>query len=350
MLKLSDFDYSLPADLVAQYPSKKRGEERLLVLDRKKNSFEEKTFKDIIGYFKKGDLLVLNDTKVIPARIFGKRKTGGKVEIFIVDTTKSPVEALVRPSGRIKEGEEIIVGRGRKAKILERTRIGRLVEFDSPVDEILKECGHVPLPPYISRPDEPSDRERYQTVYAKNRGATASPTAGLHFTGELIEALKRKGVGIAYITLHVSYGTFASVREERVEEHKMHSEFYHIAKENVIVINEARNRKAKIYVCGTTSLRTLETCADDFVNFIPQAYSYGGIQFKGFEGFTDLFIYPGYRFRMVDALITNFHLPKSTLLLLTSAFAGKKLLERAYDYAAGEEFRFFSYGDAMLIL
>lgn len=350
MLKLSDFDYDLPKKLIAQYPSKTRGDERLLVINRNKKSFEEKKFGDIVDYFKKEDLLVLNNTKVIPARIFGKRKTGGKVEIFIIDKTKSPTEALVRPSGRIPEGEKVTLESGDEAKIMGRSGIGRFVEFTRPVDDILKDCGHVPLPPYISRSDEPHDRERYQTVYAFREGATASPTAGLHFTADIIESLKKIGVKIAYITLHVSYGTFAPVKEEAVEKHKMHSEFFHISKENATVINEARNRNTDIFACGTTSLRALETCRDDFDNFISQGYNYGGTKFKGFEGFTSLFIYPGYKFRMVKKLITNFHLPKSTLLLLTSAFAGKDLLFEAYDYAIKRNFRFFSYGDAMLIL
>ena len=350
MMKLSDFDYNLPKDLIAQYPAKKRGEDRLLVVNREKKSLEEKTFLDIVDYFKKGDLLVLNDTKVIPARIFAKRKTGGKVEIFIIDKTKVPCEALVRPSGRIKVGESVFIDDKYEAKILEQTEIGRLVEFNKPLDEILKAHGHVPLPPYISREDEVNDIERYQTIYAKNEGATASPTAGLHFTESLLTKLREKGVSIAYVTLHVSYGTFAPVKTEEVKKHKMHSEFYHISRENVTVINEARNRKARIFVCGTTSLRVLEACKEDFENFIPQAYSYGGTQFKGFEGFTNLFIYPGYKFKMTSALITNFHLPKSTLLLLTSALAGKDLLFKAYDYAKKNKFKFFSYGDGMLII
>ena len=349
-MKLTEFNYTLPKELIAQHPAEERGDDRLLFVDRAKNSFEEKKFANIIDYFKKGDLLVLNDTKVIPARLFGKRKTGGKVEIFIVDKTKSPTEALVRPSGKIKEGEKVFFDSGEEATVLGRTEIGRLVEFSKPIDEILEKCGHVPLPPYISRPDEPSDKERYQTVYAKSPGATASPTAGLHFTDDSIAKLKEKGVLIAHITLHVSYGTFAPVKEENVEEHKMHSEFYYISKDNVVAINEARNKRSRIFACGTTALRALEQCAEDFENFIPQAYNYGGTRFLGFEGFTSLYVYPGYKFRMVSALITNFHLPKSTLLLLTSAFAGKDLLFKAYEYAVTNKFHFFSYGDAMLII
>jgi len=338
MLRLSEFDYSLPKELIAQYPSQNRGEDRLLVLRKSDGSMEEKAFSDILEYFEKGDLLVLNDTKVIPARLFGKRKTGGKVELFMLDKTKNPAPALVRPSGRIKEGESIFLDSGDEAKILGRSNIGRLVEFSKPVDEILKECGHVPLPPYISREDNFNDRERYQTVYASADGATASPTAGLHFTKELIDKVRKKGVEIAHITLHVSYGTFAPVKEEAVENHKMHSESFRISKENVKMINEAKKRKARIFACGTTSLRALEACADKFKKQ------------EELVGLTDLFVYPGYRFKMVDVLITNFHLPKSTLLLLTSAFCDKESIFKAYEYAIREKFKFFSYGDAMLII
>ena len=337
-MKLSDFNYNLPKELIAQYPSDRRGEDRLLFVDRKKNIFEEKVFEDIIDYFKEGDLLVLNNTKVIPSRIFGKRKTGGKVEIFILDKKKTPHEALVRPSGRIKEGEEVTLESGDEAKILGKGEIGRLVEFKKPVDEILKKCGHTPLPPYISREDEPNDRKRYQTIYAEKEGATASPTAGLHFTKSIISKLKEKGVRFAFVTLHVSYGTFAPVKVEEVEHHKMHREFFSISKENAAIINEARKTKRRIFACGTTSLRVLEACGDSEVPT------------SGLESSTDLYIYPGYKFKSVDALITNFHLPKSTLLLLASAFSGRKLLFKAYDYAVKNKFKFFSYGDSMLIL
>jgi len=349
-MRLSEFDYKLPKDLIAQYPSRERGDDRLLALNRGKKEFREKRFKDIIKYFKDGDLLVLNDTKVIPARLFGKRKTGGKVEIFIIDKTKRPVEALIRPSRRLKEGERVILESGDEATICEKTELGRLVEFNDPVDNVLRRTGHVPLPPYIGRKDEPEDSRRYQTIFAKNPGATASPTAGLHFTPEIINELTDKGVEIAYVTLHVNYGTFAPVKTNEIERHRMHSEYYRISKEDVAAINEARNKKRRIIACGTTTVRALESCADDIINYIPQGFCYGGEQFNGFEGFSSLFIYPGYKFRIINALITNFHLPKSTLLLLTSAFCGKKLLFDAYDYAIKNKFKFFSYGDAMLII
>jgi S-adenosylmethionine:tRNA ribosyltransferase-isomerase len=331
----------LPKGLIAQYPSQERGDDRLIVVNRPKGSFEERHFADIVDYLREGDALVLNDTKVIPARLFGKRKTGARVEIFVLDKAKHPPAALVRPSGRIKEGESILLDSGGEARVLERARVGRFVEFDEPVDRVLEKCGHVPLPPYISRIDEPSDKKRYQTVYASREGATASPTAGLHFTEDTISALRGKGVRIAYVTLHVSYGTFAPVKSETVEGHKMHSEYYHVSDDAAAIIrsacdSRARKTRARIFACGTTSLRVLEACAANFNS--------------GMEGHTDLFIYPGYKFKTVDALITNFHLPKSTLLLLTSAFCGKELLFKAYDYAIKNRFRFFSYGDAMLII
>ena len=334
-MKLSDFDYTLPKDLIAQYPSERRGDDRFLVCDRGNRSFEERRFSCIADYFDKGDLLVLNDTKVMPARLFGKRETGGKAEIFILDKKARPIEALVRPSGRIKKGETITLESGNKVRIGERMGYKRVVDFDDSPDKIMDLCGHVPLPPYISRKDEASDRRRYQTVFAKNEGATASPTAGLHFTEETIGRLKEKGVEITFVTLHVSYGTFAPVKVDTVESHKMHSEYYFVSERSRKDIKDAIERKAKIFACGTTSLRVLE--------------SYANSSFKNTEGFTDLFIYPGYKFSIVNALITNFHLPKSTLILLTAAFAGKELLFKAYEYAIWSKFRFFSYGDAMLI-
>ncbi|UCD55270.1 MAG: tRNA preQ1(34) S-adenosylmethionine ribosyltransferase-isomerase QueA [Candidatus Omnitrophota bacterium] len=351
-MKLSDFDYSLPEELIAQYPSNARGDDRLLVLDRAKNSFRERVFADIADYFKEGDLLVLNDTKVIPARLFARRKTGANVEIFIIDKTKNPVEALVRPSGRIKENESVILDSGDEARVLGSAEIGRLVEFNRPVEEILERYGHVPLPPYITRRDEPGDKKRYQTIYAKEEGATASPTAGLHFTEDLIDKLKKKGVELAYITLHVNYGTFAPVKEEIVERHEMHSEFYHISEENASIINKARKRCAKIFACGTTSLRALETYADSRAHLnADSSRAHLSVPYCcSVSGFTNLFIYPGFKFKMANVLITNFHLPKSTLILLTSAFAGKDLLFKAYRYAIEKSFRFFSYGDAMLII
>ena len=343
MMKLSEFDYVLPKELIAQHPSRERGEDRMLVLDRKSKAFSEKRFSDIIEYFKKGDLLVLNDTKVMPARLFGKRETGGKVEIFVLEKSDNPVKALIRPSGRVKEGEVVFLESGNRAKILGKSDVGRFVEFDGPLGEILKKSGHVPLPPYIPRPDEPSDRERYQTVYSRPEGATASPTAGLHFTENILNTLKDKGVETAFVTLHVSYGTFVPIKEENIKKHKMHSEFYRMPENSRKAMDEARKRKSRIFACGTTALRVLETVSE------PGRFGASPNR-PGSEGVTDLFIYPGYKFKIVDGLITNFHLPKSTLILLASAFAGKEFLFKAYEYAIKNKFKFFSYGDATLII
>lgn len=349
-MKLSNYDYNLPKELIAQYPSEKRGNDRLLVVDRKEKKYEEKKFEDIVSFFKKDDLLVLNNTKVIPARIYGKRKTGGKVEIFIIDKTKVPVEALVRPSGRLDEGERIILESGDEVIMRGWTELGRLVEFLTPVDDVLEKIGHVPLPPYIDRVDEQNDKERYQTVFAEVKGATAAPTAGLHFTKSIITALVNKGIKIEYVTLHVSYGTFAPVKEEDYASHKMHSEYYKISRETISAVKKAKENKSRIIACGTTSVRVLESCADKIINMMHWEDGMGQTDFKGIDGFTNIFIYPGYKFQMVDAMITNFHLPKSTLILLTSAFCGKELLFSAYEYAISRKFKFFSYGDVMLIL
>jgi len=334
-MKLSDFDYELPKERIAQYPSGDREKCRLMVLDRKGHAVEHKVFEDIAEYFRKGDCLVLNDTKVMPARLFGKRPTGGKVEIFLLHLPKAdePVEALVRPSGRLKEGEKITLESGDEAEVLAQGQIGRFVRFSRELSAIMGESGHVPLPPYIDRPDEPSDRHDYQTVYGAREGATASPTAGLHFTRNLLDRIASRDVRIAYVTLHTNYGTFAPVKSETVEEHKMHKESFELPEEAARVIRETRERGGKVFAVGTTTTRVLESCAG-----------------KPAKGQTDLFIYPGYKFRVVDHLITNFHLPKSTLLLLVSAFAGREFVLDAYRQAIAAGYRFFSYGDAMVIL
>ncbi len=332
-MKLSEFDYDLPKELIAKYPLNERDKCRLMVLDRERRSIVSKTFGDIAGYFNKGDLLVLNDTKVMPARLKGRRKTGGKVELFIL-SKKSPIcEALVRPSGRLKEGEKIALESGAEAEVLGRGEVGRLVKFSRPIDEIL-ESGHVPLPPYIDRIDEPGDKSSYQTVYAAKEGATASPTAGLHFTEELLTRIASGGVRIVYVTLHTSYGTFAPVKTEDVESHKMHKEYFSIPPDTIEAVRSAKKSGGKVFAVGTTSARSLEYWAKE----------------GRAEGDNDLFVYPGYKFKIVDHLITNFHLPKSTLMLLVSAFAGKDLIFEAYRKAIEERYRFFSYGDSMLIL
>jgi S-adenosylmethionine:tRNA ribosyltransferase-isomerase len=332
-MKLSEFDYDLPKELIAKYPLNERDKCRLMVLDREKRSIAGKTFGDIAGYFNNGDLLVLNDTRVMPARLFGKRKTGGKVELFLL-SKKGPIyEALVRPSGRLKEGEKIALESGAEAEALGRGEVGRLIRFNRPIDEIL-ESGHMPLPPYIDRPDEESDKRDYQTVYGRNLGATASPTAGLHFTEELLASIASRGARIVYVTLHTNYGTFAPIKTEDVESHKMHKEHFSIPSDTQEAVKGVKKDGGKVFAVGTTSARSLEYWAKEGIT----------------EGDNDLFIYPGYKFNVVDHLITNFHLPKSTLMLLVSAFAGKDLIFEAYRKAIEERYRFFSYGDSMLIL
>jgi S-adenosylmethionine:tRNA ribosyltransferase-isomerase len=340
-MKLSEFNYDLPEGLIAKYPLKERDKCRLMVLDREKRSIAHKTFEDIASYFDKGDLLVLNDTKVIPARLFGRRKTGGKVELFLLDVHRPGVatpggcnyEALVRPSGRLKEGETVALESGAEAEVLGRADVGRFVKFNRPIDEIL-ESGHVPLPPYIDRLDEPGDKSSYQTVYADKEGATASPTAGLHFTKDMLSRISDSGVKLAYITLHTNYGTFASVKTDNIEKHKMHKEYFNIPAETIDAVGDVKKSGGRVFAVGTTSARSLEYWAKE----------------GKASGDNDLFIYPGFKFKIVDHLITNFHLPKSTLLLLVSAFAGKDLIFEAYRQAIEEKYRFFSYGDSMLIL
>jgi S-adenosylmethionine:tRNA ribosyltransferase-isomerase len=351
-MKLSEFDYILPREFIAQYPLKERMNCRLMVLDRASLTITNKTFADITGYFKKGDCLVLNNTRVIPARLFGKRKTGGKVELFLLDPhlvggSGSPTcevgicEALVRPSGRLKVGERVTLESGDTVELMERGKVGRYIKFDRPVADILKESGHMPLPPYIDRIDIPEDKNDYQTVYGHKEGATASPTAGLHFTKELLDRLAVSGVQLAYVTLHTNYGTFAPVKTEDVELHRMHAEYFELPAETINIIKETKKNGGKIFAVGTTSTRVLEYCADKIVS---------KCQSVKVSGYTDMYIYPGYEFKVVDHLITNFHLPKSTLMLLVSAFAGKNFIFEGYRKAIEEKYRFFSYGDAMLIL
>lgn len=333
-MKLSDFDYTLPKDLIAQHPLDERDKCRLMVLDRKDRAVTHKLFEDIVGYFRKDDLIVLNNTRVIPARLFGNRKTGGRVELFILEKKNPVCEALVRPSARLKEGESITLESGDKVEILNRGPVGRFVKFDRALGDILKDAGHVPLPPYIDRADEGNDRESYQTVYGSVEGATASPTAGLHFTHELLENIKEHGVRVGYVTLHTNYGTFAPVKSEEVEKHKMHKEYFEIPDQTIELIEKTKGSGRKIFAVGTTSARSVEYWAKE----------------GKAKGENDLFIYPGFKFKVVDHLITNFHLPKSTLMLLVSAFAGREFILDAYRQAIDADYRFFSYGDAMLIL
>lgn len=336
-MKVSDFIYDLPRELIASYPLRERDSARLMLVERISGKITHTDFREIGKHIASGDGLVLNDTKVIPARLFGRRKTGGQVEIFLVDPFSEPPSALVRPSKKIAYGEEIQLEDGSFVKVLERAPVGRHVKFNVPVEDVLR-SGHVPLPPYISRSDIPEDREDYQTVYASIPGATAAPTAGLHFTLKLLEDLSGSGVKIARVTLHTSYGTFSPVKTERVEEHEMHAERYEIKDKESCIINEVKSSGHRLFAVGTTSTRVLETCALSTARVNPS------------RGESKLFIYPGYRFKIVDGMVTNFHLPGSTLIMMVAAFLGKELAKEAYRKAIEEKYRFFSYGDAMLIM
>ena len=339
-MKVSEFNYNLPEELIAQTPIEKRDESRLMVLDRKGQTIEHKKFKDIINYLEPGDCLVRNNTKVIPARIYGKKETGANVEFLLLNNIEGDIwESIVRPGNKLHVGTKVIFGNGKlKSEILEIMPGGtRKVKFsyDGIFNEILDEIGLMPLPPYIH--EELKDKDRYQTVYAKYDGSAAAPTAGLHFTPELLKELEEKGVKIANVTLHVGIGTFRPVKEEIVENHEMHTEHFYIKKEDVEKINETKKCGKRVIAVGTTSCRVLETIADE-----------NGLV-KEAEGDTNIFIYPGYKFKCLDGLITNFHLPQSTLLMLVSALAGKEYIMKAYNEAVKEKYRFFSFGDAMFI-
>ena len=340
-MELKEFYYDLPEELIAQVPIKKRDESRLMVLDRKKQTIEHKVFKDILDYLQPGDCLVRNNTKVIPARIYGKKETGANVEFLLLNNIEGDIwESIVRPGNKLHVGTKVTFGDGKlNAEILEVMEGGtRKVKFtyNGIFNEILDEIGMMPLPPYIH--EELKEKDRYQTVYAKYQGSAAAPTAGLHFTEELLEKIREKGVEIANVTLHVGIGTFRPVKVEKIEEHHMHSEHYYIKQEDVDKINNARKNGGRIISVGTTSCRVLESIADEN-GFVKET-----------EGDTSIFIYPGYKFKCIDGLITNFHLPESTLLMLVSALAGKDYIMKAYNEAVKECYRFFSFGDAMLIL
>ncbi|WP_028544774.1 tRNA preQ1(34) S-adenosylmethionine ribosyltransferase-isomerase QueA [Paenibacillus taiwanensis] len=336
------FDFHLPEQLIAQTPLQDRTASRLLTLDRHSGHIEHHTFTDIIHYLQPGDLLVLNDTRVIPARLFGvKPDTGAKMEVLLLKQEEGDVwEALVKPAKRLKLGAVVTFGEELRAVVVEeRDMGGRLLrfEYDGIFQEILDRLGEMPLPPYIK--EQLSDRERYQTVYAKHEGSAAAPTAGLHFTTELLERIKAKGINIASVTLHVGLGTFRPMSAERVEEHVMHAEYYEMPEETASLIRATKANGGRVIAVGTTSARTLETVAQRFADQPIQACS----------GWTDIFMYPGYQFLVVDALLTNFHLPKSTLVMLVSALAGREHIMHAYEEAVANEYRFFSFGDAMFI-
>lgn len=339
-MQVSEFNYNLPEELIAQTPLKKRDESRLMVLDRGKNTIEHKLFKDIIEYLKPGDVLVRNNTKVIPARIYGKKDTGANVEFLLLNRIDGDIwESIVRPGNKLHIGTKVIFGNGLlEAEVLDIMPGGtRKVKFyyKGIFNEILDKIGLMPLPPYIH--EELKEKERYQTVYAKYEGSAAAPTAGLHFTEELLEEVTKKGIQIANVTLHVGIGTFRPVKVEKIEEHDMHSEHYYIKEEDASIINTAKKEGRRVIAVGTTSCRVLESIADE-QGFVKEQ-----------EGDTKIFIYPGYKFKCIDGLITNFHLPESTLIMLVSAFAGRDYIMRAYEEAVKEKYRFFSFGDAMFI-
>ena len=340
-MKTDDFDFELPEELIAQEPILKRDSSRLMVVDKKTGSISHHVFIDIVDLLNKGDVLVLNDTKVIPARLFGiKENTNAHIEVLLLNNIENNIwSCLVKPAKRVKDGTIISFGDGLlKAKCLEVDDEGiRKIEFkyNGIFMEILDKLGTMPLPPYIKT--KLKDKDRYQTVYAKNIGSAAAPTAGLHFTKELLEKIKNKGIIICYVTLHVGLGTFRPVKVEDVSKHKMHSEYYEMNEETANILNKAKEEGRRIISVGTTSVRVLET--------VMNKYNY----FCKCSGWTDIFIYPGYKFKAIDNLITNFHLPKSTLIMLVSALASREIILNAYKEAVKEKYRFFSFGDSMFI-
>ena len=340
-MRTDDFDYNLPEELIAQSPLKDRSSSKLLVLDKETGEYEDKVFTDIVDYLDPGDTIVINDTKVLPARLIGaKEETNARIELLLLkDIGDNKWECLAKPVKRLKVGTIVSFGDG-----LLKTRIDEILEegithvtliYDGILVEILDKLGTMPLPPYIHKTLE--DQSRYQTVYAKNLGSAAAPTAGLHFTNELLEKIKKKGVNIAKVTLHVGLGTFRPVNVEDVTKHKMHSEYYIMDEKNAEILRNTKKNGKRVIAVGTTSVRTIETIMQKHKDYLSSS------------GNTDIFIYPGYEFKGVDAIITNFHLPKSTLIMLVSAFAGKENVLNAYEHAIKEKYRFFSFGDAMFI-
>lgn len=331
-MQLSDFDYELPKHLIALNPAQKRDCSNLMVLNKNEQSIEHKKFLNIVDYLTDNDVLVLNNTRVIPARLLGKKSTGANIEVFLVERTDGDNwKVMIKPAKRVKEGTEVIFSYELKARVISKQEV-ELV-YDGDFDEILARTGNIPLPPYIERENTAQDTERYQTVYAQVPGSVAAPTAGLHFTEELLEKISAKGVEICYITLNVGLGTFQPVRSENILEHDMHEEYYEVPDSTVETIKKAKSRGKNIVAVGTTSVRTLET-----------AFSSGE-----YAGYSKLFIYPGYEFKVIDKIITNFHLPKSTLLMLVSAFTGRDFVFRAYKEAIDKNYRFYSYGDCMFL-
>ena len=340
-MKTSDFYFNLPEELIAQVPIKDRTSSKLMVLDKETGEIEHKVFKDVIDYLNPGDCLVLNNTRVIPARLIGEKlETGGKIEFLLLKRTEDDTwQALVKPGKRAKIGTKFSFGNGKLiGEVVGLAEEGsRIIKFyyDGIFEEVLDELGNMPLPPYITERLE--DRERYQTVYSKHNGSAAAPTAGLHFTNDLLQRIKEKGVDIAFVTLHVGLGTFRPVKVEDVLNHEMHSEYYMVDKESADKINNAKKSGKNVICVGTTSCRTIESASDED-GFVRES-----------SGFTNIFIYPGYKFKVVDKLITNFHLPESTLIMLVSALSTKDNVLNAYDVAVQDRYRFFSFGDAMIL-
>ncbi|MBD9679728.1 tRNA preQ1(34) S-adenosylmethionine ribosyltransferase-isomerase QueA [Pseudomonas sp. PDM18] len=336
-MRVADFHFDLPEALIARHPLPERRSSRLLVLDGPSGELSHRHFADILGFLKPGDLMVFNNTRVIPARLFGQKASGGKLEILVERVLDSHrVLAHVRSSKSPKPGSKILIDGGGEAEMLQRHDALFELGFSEDVLPLLERVGHMPLPPYIDRPDEDADRERYQTVYAERAGAVAAPTAGLHFDEALLESIRAKGVDTAFVTLHVGAGTFQPVRVERIEDHHMHNEWLEVSQDVVDAVAACKARGGRVVAVGTTSVRSLESAARDGV-------------LKPFSGDTDIFIFPGRPFHVVDALVTNFHLPESTLLMLVSAFAGYHETMAAYAAAVEQGYRFFSYGDAMFI-
>lgn len=341
-MDLKEFYYYLPQELIAQEPIKNRSQSRLLVLNRNTGHIEHRIFEDIVDYLNPGDCLVLNNTRVIPARLIGARKdTGGKIEFVLLKRIGINIwEVLVKPGKRARLGSEFVFGNDRlRARVMSITDEGsRIVEFfyEGIFEQLLDELGQMPLPPYIKTKLE--DRERYQTVYSTEPGSAAAPTAGLHFTNELLEKIRQKKVNTAFVTLHVGLGTFRPVKARRIEDHRMHEEYYEVSAEAAEIINETKQNGNRIIAVGTTSTRTLETVGDIYGRVKPQS------------GWSGIFIYPGYKFKVIDGLITNFHLPESTLIMLVCAFAGKDKVFKAYEEAVKKRYKFYSFGDAMLIV
>ncbi len=339
-LKKSDFHYDLPHELIAQTPLAQRSASRLLVIDAPAKAFADRQFTDLVDYLHPGDLLVFNDTRVLPARLYGRKETGGAVEILIERVTGTHTAvAQLGVSKKPKPGGRLILDDGSALTVLGREGEFYTLRYDGiePLEKLLLRLGHMPLPPYIARADEAGDAERYQTIYAKSPGAVAAPTAGLHFDTPLLESLRERGVDFGYVTLHVGAGTFAPLRSENIEDHRMHREWLNVGAELVEKIRRTRTAGGRVVAVGTTVVRALESSLRDG-------------EVAPFAGETQIFIFPGYKIASVDALVTNFHLPESTLLMLVSAFAGRELMLDAYRHAVEQRYRFFSYGDAMLIL